>query len=108
MFLPEKLNRFDAAKASVDILFGRYAYIVRMAFNKEGINLITNKPWEFPAEYGGEKDPYPFSISFYGDRTLRLRFSGRKSPRKGKKTSLMLVKEPKTTGPWKVTKKKGR
>lgn len=107
IFLPEKLNRFDIAKASGDILWGRYAYKVRMAFNQEGINLITNPPWEFPAEYGSEKEPYPFSISFYGDRTLRLRFKGR-DYLKTKQTSLMLNGDPKATNPWKVTKAKGR
>ena len=101
VFLPEKLNRFNAAKAEGDIIFGRYAYKVRMAFNQEGINLITNPPWEFPAEYGGEKDPFPFSITFYGDRTLRLRMRGRKYPRKPE-PSLMLKSEPKATKPWKV------
>src|SRR5579872_1220534 len=108
MFLPEKIASFNAAKAEGDILWGRYAYKVRMAFNQESINLIPTQPWEFPAEYGGEKEPYPFSISFYGDRTLRLRFSGRKTPRKGKAASLMLAKEPKPSGPWKVSKKKDR
>jgi alpha-D-xyloside xylohydrolase len=107
LFLPEKLDRFDAAKASGDILWGRYAYKVRMAFNQEGINLITNPPWEFPAEYGGEKEPYPFSITFYNDRTLRLRFKGREYP-KTKEPSLILNGEPKATRPWKVAKAKGR
>jgi len=82
IFLPEKLERFNSAKAEGDISFGRYAYKVRMAFNQEGINLITNPPWEFPNEYGDEKEPYPFSLTFYGDRTVRLRMRGRKYPRK--------------------------
>ncbi len=107
MFLPEKISRFDAAKASGDILWGRYAYKVRMAFNQESINLITNPLWEFPAEYGSEKQPYPFSITFYGDRTIRLRFKGRDYP-KTKEPSLMLNGEPKATSPWKVAKAKGR
>jgi alpha-D-xyloside xylohydrolase len=101
IFLPEKLDRFNAVKAEGDIIFGRYAYKVRMAFNQEGINLITNPPWEFPAEYGGEKDPFPFSITFYGDRTLRLRMRGRKYTRKSE-PSLMLKSEPKASKPWKV------
>ncbi|HJT24529.1 MAG TPA: alpha-xylosidase, partial [bacterium] len=105
LFLPEKLDAFNAAKAQGDILWGRYTYKVRMAFNQEGINLTPTQPWEFPAEYGGEKEPYPFSITFYGDRTLRLRFKGRTTPRKPKETSLMLAKEPKPTSPWKVSKK---
>ncbi|HUO57174.1 MAG TPA: TIM-barrel domain-containing protein [bacterium] len=108
MFLPEKLDRFDARKASGDILWGRYAYKVRMAFNQEGINLIPNQPWEFPSEYGGEKEPYPFSITFYGNRTLRLRFQGRKLPARKTEPSLMLAKEPKASKPWKITRKKGR
>ena len=107
MFLPEKLDRFDAKKASGDILWGRYAYKVRMAFNQESINLIPTQPWEFPSEYGSEKEPYPFSITFYGDRTLRLRFQGRKNPRTTE-PSLMLAQEPKPTSPWKMTQKKGR
>jgi len=107
MFLPEKLDRFDAKKASGDILWGRYAYKVRMAFNQESINLIPTQPWEFPSEYGGEKEPYPFSITFYGDRTLRLRFQGRKNPRTAE-PSLMLAKEPNPTSPWKMSRKKGR
>ena len=107
MFLPEKLDAFDPAKAQGDILWGRYAYKVRMAFNQEGINFIPNQPWEFPAEYGGEKEPYPFSISFYGDRVLRLRFSGRKNPH-DRKPSLMLAKEPQPSKPWKTLRKKGR
>lgn len=108
MFLPEKLSTFNAAKAQGDILWGRYAYKVRMAFNQEGINLTPTQPWEFPSEYGSEKEPYPFSITFYGDRTLRLRFKGRTNPRKPKEPSLMLAKEPKATSPWKVSRQKGR
>jgi alpha-D-xyloside xylohydrolase len=107
MFLPESLSNFDAVKASGDILWGRYAYKVRMAFNQEGINLVPTQPWEFPSEYGSEKEPYPFSITFYGDRTLRLRFWGRNIPRT-KEPSLMLKKEPKPTRPWNRVKKKGR
>ncbi len=107
MFLPVKLGSFDAAKAKGDILWGRYAYKVRVAFNQEGLNLITNPPWEFPVEYGGEQEPYPFSISFYGDRTLRLRFRPRKYPRRGE-ASLMLAKEPKASKPWKMKKSQGR
>ena len=107
MFLPEKLADFNAAKAQGDILWGRYAYKVRMAFNQEGLNLITNPPWEFPAEYGGEQIPYPFSITFYGDRTLRLRFKARQYPRKAE-SSLMLDGTPKATAPWTVKKTKGR
>jgi alpha-D-xyloside xylohydrolase len=78
-----------------------------MAFNQEGINLIPTPPWEFPSEYGAEKEPYPFSITFYGDRTLRLRFSGRKLP-KTHEPSLMLKAEPKPSKPWKTSQKKGR
>jgi len=106
IFLPEKLERFNSVKAEGDISWGRYAYKVRMAFNQEGINLITNPPWEFPNEYGNEKEPYPFSLTFYGDRTLRLRMRGRKYARKVE-PSLMLKSEPKATSPWKTIKKKG-
>src|SRR5579859_7261955 len=81
MFLPEKLSDFNPSKAAGDILWARHAYKIRMAFNQEGINLTPTQPWEFPSEYGGEKEPYPFSITFYNDRTLRLRFWGRKMPR---------------------------
>ncbi len=106
IFLPEKLERFNSAKAEGDISFGRYAYKVRMAFNQEGINFITNPPWEFPNEYGNEKEPYPFSLTFYGDRTVRLRMRGRKYDKKAD-PSLMLKSEPKATSPWKAIKKKG-
>ena len=48
MFLPEKLDRFDIQKASGDILWGRYAYKVRMAFNQESINLIPTQTLGIP------------------------------------------------------------
>ncbi len=107
LFLPEKLSAFDPSKAEGKVLWGRYAYKVRTAFNQEGLNLFPNRPWEFPAEYGGAKEPYPFSITFYGDRTLRLRFKARQYPRKAG-PSLMLKGEPRPTGPWKVVREKGR
>lgn len=106
MFLPEKLAAFDGPKAKGNVQWGRYAYKVRMAFNQEGINLIPTEPWEFPAEYGGAKEDFPFSITFYNDRTLRLRFRARKYYRKPE-PSLMLAGEPKPTTPWKLSKKKG-
>ncbi|HVZ81480.1 MAG TPA: alpha-xylosidase [bacterium] len=107
LFLPEKLGAFDTAKAKGNVQWARFAYKVRMAFNQEGINLIPTQPWEFPSEYGGEKEDFPFSITFYGDRTLRLRFRARKYHRKAE-PSLMLQKEPKPTSPWKVSRSKGR
>jgi len=106
LFLPEKLDTFDAKKAAGNVLFGRYAYKVRMAFNQEGINLMENPPWEFPSEYGAEKEPYPFALEFLNDRTIRLRLRGRKYPKKSE-PSLMLTKEPKAGKTWKVSRKKG-
>ena len=106
-FLPALIKSFDRAKATGTMLWKRNAYKVRMAFNQESVNFEETGAWEFPDVYGGKEMELPFSISFLGPRTLRLRFTSLLHPRKPE-PSLMLAREPKALKPWKTISQKGK
>jgi alpha-D-xyloside xylohydrolase len=107
VFLPLRVKRFDRAKAEGLLLWRRNAYKIRMAFNQESVNLEETGAWEFPDVYGGKEMELPFSVSFLGPRTIRLKFASHNHSKKNE-PSLMLVKEPKTLKPWKTLSQKGK
>lgn len=102
LFLPENLENFSASRRRAIIRWRRYAYKVRTAFNQEGLQLVENPPWEFPAEYGGETFPLPLQLSFFGPRTIRLRFAGRKKKPALPEKSLMLLSKAKPAPGWRL------
>lgn len=104
-FLPWKMDKFDAAKGTGTVVWKSFLPLLRTAFGQVGFTLHESDPYEFPSVYGGAERPLPFSVTFHGPRTLRLRIAS-KLPLPKKEPSLMLAKEPKPTQDWKTIKTK--
>jgi alpha-D-xyloside xylohydrolase len=104
-FLPWKMDKFDAAKGEGTVVWKSFLPLLRTAFDQVGFTLHESDPYEFPSVYGGAERPLPFSVSFHGPRTLRLRVAS-KLPLPKPEKSLMLAREPKPTKEWKVVKTK--
>lgn len=104
-FMPQKVDRLDAAKGRGTLSCRRHLYTTRTAFGQVGMTFWPAEPYEFPAEYGGEFSSHPFEITFHGPRTIRLRMASGRTLSPPEKT-LMLAGTPKTDRSWKVVKGK--
>ncbi len=101
-FLPQHTVDFDPKTASGKILWKSYLPLLRTAFNQVGYTLQPSDPYEFPPEYGGAERPLPFTVTFHGPRTLRVRMTSRSTLPPPEKT-LMMEREPAATKDWKVS-----
>ena len=108
-YLADKMVKFDPETGSGEIVYKRYEYKTRMAFNNMLGVLREVKPNEFPeGEY--EVSPIlPFSIEFLSPRTVRFRAqSGLVTAEVANRESLMLVdNDMPLSDAWKYKKVEG-
>lgn len=89
-YVASELVEFDPSTASGKILYKRYEYATRMAFNNMLGGLTPVKANEFPGNEYEASPVLPFSIEFASPRTIRIRAkSGFEA--KQEEESLMLV-----------------
>lgn len=96
-FQLQKVNSFDPEKGEGTLFWQRHGLKTRMSFNQMSLPYERVAAWEFPAEYGEDKT-LPFDLSFYGDRIIRLRISGRDALPPRNAGSEILEHLPKETG----------
>lgn len=100
-FVGSRVKDFDAATGRGSLQWDRYLRSTTLSFNKIDVTLGRGQATEFPGtEY--DADPsLPFSITFVGPRTVRLRFNTRSAPLTDA-PSLMLVGNPPRDNSWRV------
>jgi alpha-D-xyloside xylohydrolase len=100
-FIAERVTEFDAESGAGKMRWARHVRQPSLSFNKLDMPFVRGQSTEFPgSEY--DRDPeLPFSISFVGPRSVRLRFSSRDVPI-GARQSLMLAAELPTDKSWRV------
>jgi len=105
-YLASELSEFDPASASGKIMYRRYEYSTRMAFNNVLGGLNPVKQNEFPSNEYEEAPVLPFSIEFISDRTIRIKAKSG-FDRFDNEESLMLVNGRVVPGkPWKYSETK--
>jgi alpha-D-xyloside xylohydrolase len=79
-FVPERVEKFDAATGAGALAWGRYQRRPNLSFNKVDVAYAKAESNEFPAsEY--DRDPVlPFAVTFLSPRAVRLRFATRDVP----------------------------
>ncbi len=92
----EEISSFDPENLTGKLLWKRYGLKTRMSFNQMSMPYEQTCRWEFPDEYGQDKE-LDFDLSFVGDGVLRLRMSakGALPPREAPSEMLCPVKETK-------------
>ncbi len=101
-YLADTLGKFDPASGVGEIVYRRYEFTTRMAFDNmlAGLGEVTAN--EFPGIEYAASPSLPFSIEFVSARTIRIR--AKTGPEPGtEEPSLMLVNgsAPKDKGSWK-------
>jgi alpha-D-xyloside xylohydrolase len=102
-FIGERVESFDPASASGEILWKSLSLKQRVSYHQltlqfEDFNLWEDTP---PNEYQDDQT-YPFSVSFVTPRTVRLRVTARPPNTRGG-SSLMLDGEPATDDSWRMS-----
>ena len=72
-YLADSLSRFNPATASGEILYKRYNFVTRQAFDNMLGVLSPAKSNEFPGTEYAASPSLPFSIEFVSPRTVRIR-----------------------------------
>ena len=104
-YLADSLSGFDPQNRQGKIMYRRYEYVTRQAFNNMLGVLQQVRPNEFPSGEYEVSPELPFSISFISPRTIRLRACSRFQARQ-KTESLMLMNghAPEIKDVWKYSK----
>lgn len=106
-YIASELSDFDPGSASGNIVYRRYEYFTRMAFNNMLGGLKPVDQNEFPANEYEASPTLPFAIEFISDRTIRIKAKSG-FDRFDDEESLMLVDGKVEAGkPWKYSKEKG-
>jgi alpha-D-xyloside xylohydrolase len=106
-YLAESLGTFDPASCKGTIIYRRYEYSTRQAFNNMLATLGPVRPNEFPGREYAASPELPFSIEFITPRTFRIRAAtgAQEAP---EEESLMLAKGKVTPSePWDFRKTEG-
>src|ERR1700729_4300346 len=74
-YLADSLAKFDPATASGTIVYKRYQYFTRLAFNNMLGILKPVPPNEFPTTEYAASPELAFSLQFVSPRTVRIRAS---------------------------------
>lgn len=102
-FAAAKAESFDPASASGELLWRSFALKQRVSYHQLTLQLEGYKVWEDapPGEY--EDEPaFPFALSFYGPRTVRLRVAARPQTIR-ERPSLMVPRPPQEdASPWEL------
>lgn len=108
-YLADKMVKFDPETGSGEIVYKRYEYKTRMAFNNMLGVLREVKPNEFPEGEYDVSPTLPFSIEFLSPRTVRFRAqSGLVTAEVANRESLMLVNnDMPLSDAWKYKKVEG-
>jgi alpha-D-xyloside xylohydrolase len=107
-YLADSLSSYDPATSKGELVFKRYEYFTRQAFNNMLAVLKPVSPNEFPAGEYAVSPSFPFSIEFISARTFRIRTSSRLQL-KSDVDSLMLVNgtPPHDNSAWNYSKTDG-
>jgi len=103
-YLADSLASFDPKTGHGEILYHRYEYSTRLAFNNMLAILRPVRPNEFPTAEYAVSPALPFSVEFVSQRTIRVRACSRFQV-KPDQESLMLVKgkAPVDNSSWKLS-----
>ncbi len=101
-YLTDSLHSFDPATASGKIIYSRYEYFTRQAFNNMLAVLRPVNANEFPTNEYAASPVLPFEVRFVSPKTIRIRMNSKDSPASNNE-SLMLVngKAPEDNTSWK-------
>jgi alpha-D-xyloside xylohydrolase len=104
-YLADSLSSFDPENGTGKVLFKRYEYSTRQAFDNMLAVLKPVSPNEFPEAEYAVSPTMPFSVEFISSRTIRIRTSSRLQV-KPDEESLMLVngKVQQDKSAWKYSK----
>jgi alpha-D-xyloside xylohydrolase len=104
-YLADSLASFDPATGKGEIIYRRYGYSTRLAFNNMLGALEPVPPNEFPANEYAASPILPFSVEFISARTVRIHAATGFQVRPPEE-SLMLVggKAPADRGSWRYTR----
>ncbi|HWS52518.1 MAG TPA: TIM-barrel domain-containing protein, partial [Pyrinomonadaceae bacterium] len=105
-FVASKVTAFDTATGAGTLRWDRYARGTTLSFNKVDATLGRARATEFPATEYDQDPELPFSITFVGPRTVRLRFATRPAP-PGDGASLMLDGPVRADASWRVAQTGG-
>ena len=89
-YLADSLSAFNPETGKGEIVYRRYEYVTRQAFNNMLGVLQPVRPNEFPSVEYAVSPSLPFSITFVSSRTLRIRAYSRFQVKQSRE-SLMLV-----------------
>lgn len=102
-YLADSLGSFDPKTASGQIVYHRYEYFTRQAFNNMLAVLKPVGPNEFPTTEYAASPSLPFSIQFVSPRTVRIRATSGFQV-KPERESLMLAGKVPVDNSWKYSK----
>ncbi len=100
-FVGSRVASFDAATGQGTLQWDRYLRGTTLSFNKIDVGLSKGKGTEFPGTEYDENPVLPFSVTFVGPRTVRLRFSAH-APALSDAPSLMLAGPVSRDTSWKA------
>ena len=76
-YIADRLEKFDPATGSGQLVYNRYEYSTRMAFNNMLGSLVAVEANEFPGIEYASAPALPFSVTFVSPRVIRIKaFSG--------------------------------
>jgi alpha-D-xyloside xylohydrolase len=106
-YIASELSGFDPSTATGKIVYNRYEYSTRMAFNNMLGALRPVEQNEFPANEYEASPVLPFYIEFISDKTIRIRAKSG-FDRYDNEESLMLANGfAETTEPWSYSSREG-
>ncbi len=109
-FIAEKIKEYNSDKKKGKIEWKRHRRKTRMAFNQIIMpfkDMEDEDYWEFPLPIGYSKDfVLPFSLSFVGPQTIRLRLTTRPEKNIKEKDSLMITGDLEEDNTWIKTEEK--
>lgn len=103
-YLADSLASFDPVTVSGKILYHRYEYSSRVAFNNMLAILKPVKPNEFPTNEYEASPVLPFSVEFVSERTIRLRVKTSKNYKPDEESLMLANGKASSSKSWKYSK----
>lgn len=107
-FLADSLSDFDPSSGKGHLIFRRFEYTTRMAFDNMLAVLDPVPPNEFPRTEYEASPSNPFQIQFVSPRTVRIRIqSGPEYNKDGESLMLVNGKAPEDKSTWRLSRIEG-
>jgi len=106
-YLADSLAGFDPSTGTGQIVYRRYEYSTRQAFNNVLAALRPVQPNEFPTVEYAASPSLPFSVEFVSPRTVRIRAATGFQVKPDQESIMLLGGKPKKDDSWKYARIQG-